>query len=79
MSVLASLSDGETLMIGGKEVEVMGIISAEDFAIAFKMHKQAMQMYFQSVEFKKHVSDFSPCVCDNGASGVCGTAGKVKH
>lgn len=50
-----------------------------DFAIAFKMHKQAMQMYFQSVEFKKHVSDFSPCVCDNGASGVCGTAGKVKH
>lgn len=38
-----------------------------------------MQMYFQSVEFKKHVSDFSQCVCDNGASGVCGTAGKVKH
>uniref|UniRef100_A0A671UIR7 RAD54 homolog B n=1 Tax=Sparus aurata TaxID=8175 RepID=A0A671UIR7_SPAAU len=32
VSVLASLSDGETLMIGGKEVEVMGIISAEDFA-----------------------------------------------
>ena len=32
VSTLASLSDGETLMIGGKEVEVMGIISAEDFA-----------------------------------------------
>lgn len=32
MSVLASLSEGETLMIGGKEVEVMGVISAEDFA-----------------------------------------------
>lgn len=32
VSVLASLSEGETLMIGGKEVEVMGIISAEDFA-----------------------------------------------
>uniref|UniRef100_A0A3Q1GFG3 RAD54 homolog B n=1 Tax=Acanthochromis polyacanthus TaxID=80966 RepID=A0A3Q1GFG3_9TELE len=32
VSQLASLSEGETLMIGGKEVEVMGIISAEDFA-----------------------------------------------
>nr|XP_040020634.1 DNA repair and recombination protein RAD54B [Gasterosteus aculeatus aculeatus] len=32
VSVLASLSEGETLMIGGKEVEVMGLISAEDFA-----------------------------------------------
>uniref|UniRef100_A0A8C2WWD6 RAD54 homolog B n=1 Tax=Cyclopterus lumpus TaxID=8103 RepID=A0A8C2WWD6_CYCLU len=32
VSVLASLSEGETLMIGGKEVEVMGVISAEDFA-----------------------------------------------
>ncbi len=30
--MLASLSEGETLMIGGKEVEVMGVISAEDFA-----------------------------------------------
>ncbi|KAK5605861.1 hypothetical protein CRENBAI_004772 [Crenichthys baileyi] len=32
VSELASLSEGETLMIGGKEIEVMGIISAEDFA-----------------------------------------------
>ncbi|XP_039885593.1 DNA repair and recombination protein RAD54B [Simochromis diagramma] len=32
VSELASLSEGETLMIGGKEVEVMGVISAEDFA-----------------------------------------------
>lgn len=32
MSQLASLCEGETLMIGGKEVEVMGVISAEDFA-----------------------------------------------
>lgn len=32
MSELASLAEGETLMIGGKEVEVMGVISAEDFA-----------------------------------------------
>ncbi|XP_027143114.1 DNA repair and recombination protein RAD54B [Larimichthys crocea] len=32
VSVLASLSEGETLMIGGKEVEVMGVISPEDFA-----------------------------------------------
>ncbi|CAK6960650.1 DNA repair and recombination protein RAD54B [Scomber scombrus] len=32
VSELASLSEGETLMIGGKEVEVMGVISASDFA-----------------------------------------------
>uniref|UniRef100_A0A8D3B9S1 RAD54 homolog B n=1 Tax=Scophthalmus maximus TaxID=52904 RepID=A0A8D3B9S1_SCOMX len=32
VSVLASLSEGQTLMIGGKEVEVMGVIAAEDFA-----------------------------------------------
>ncbi|KAM9310004.1 DNA repair and recombination protein RAD54B [Pholidichthys leucotaenia] len=32
VSELASLSEGETLMVGGKEVEVMGVISAEDFA-----------------------------------------------
>ncbi|XP_056142527.1 DNA repair and recombination protein RAD54B [Lampris incognitus] len=32
VSQLASLCEGETLMIGGKEVEVMGVISAEDFA-----------------------------------------------
>lgn len=32
VSELTSLSEGETLMIGGKEIEVMGIISAEDFA-----------------------------------------------
>uniref|UniRef100_I3JFK1 RAD54 homolog B n=1 Tax=Oreochromis niloticus TaxID=8128 RepID=I3JFK1_ORENI len=32
VSELASLSEGETLTIGGKEVEVMGVISAEDFA-----------------------------------------------
>uniref|UniRef100_A0A665WF49 RAD54 homolog B n=1 Tax=Echeneis naucrates TaxID=173247 RepID=A0A665WF49_ECHNA len=32
VSELASLSEGQTLMIGGKEVEVIGIISAEDFA-----------------------------------------------
>ncbi|KAM9851618.1 DNA repair and recombination protein RAD54B [Aulostomus maculatus] len=32
VSELVSLSEGETLMIGGKEVEVMGVISAEDFA-----------------------------------------------
>ncbi|XP_078143332.1 DNA repair and recombination protein RAD54B [Centroberyx gerrardi] len=32
VSELASLCEGETLMIGGKEVEVMGVISAEDFA-----------------------------------------------
>uniref|UniRef100_A0A8C7XGL5 RAD54 homolog B n=1 Tax=Oryzias sinensis TaxID=183150 RepID=A0A8C7XGL5_9TELE len=31
VSELASLSEGETLMIGGKEVEVMGIISSEDY------------------------------------------------
>lgn len=32
VSVLASLCEGETLMIGGKEAEVMGVISPEDFA-----------------------------------------------
>ncbi|XP_077577134.1 DNA repair and recombination protein RAD54B isoform X1 [Stigmatopora nigra] len=32
MSVLATLAEGETLMIGAKEVEVMGVISAEAFA-----------------------------------------------
>ncbi|XP_068180913.1 DNA repair and recombination protein RAD54B isoform X2 [Antennarius striatus] len=32
VSVLASLSEGETLMIGGKEVEVMGVISDEDYS-----------------------------------------------
>uniref|UniRef100_A0A3Q2PID2 RAD54 homolog B n=1 Tax=Fundulus heteroclitus TaxID=8078 RepID=A0A3Q2PID2_FUNHE len=32
VSELASLSEGETLMIGGKQIEVMGVISAEDFA-----------------------------------------------
>ncbi|XP_053182947.1 DNA repair and recombination protein RAD54B [Scomber japonicus] len=32
VSELASLSEGESLMIGGKEIEVMGIISAADFA-----------------------------------------------
>lgn len=32
VSELATLCDGQTLMIGGKEVEVMGVISAEDFA-----------------------------------------------
>uniref|UniRef100_A0A8C6V094 RAD54 homolog B n=1 Tax=Neogobius melanostomus TaxID=47308 RepID=A0A8C6V094_9GOBI len=32
VSELATLCEGQTLMIGGKEVEVMGIISAEDFA-----------------------------------------------
>lgn len=32
VSELASLSEGETLMIGGKEVEIMGVITAEDFA-----------------------------------------------
>ena len=32
VSELASLSEGQTLMIGGKEIEVMGVISAEDFA-----------------------------------------------
>ncbi|XP_026173424.1 DNA repair and recombination protein RAD54B [Mastacembelus armatus] len=32
VSELASLSEGQTLMIGGKEVEVMGIISPDDFA-----------------------------------------------
>ncbi|CAL8290832.1 unnamed protein product [Merluccius merluccius] len=32
VSELASLCEGETLMVGGKEVEVMGVISAEDFA-----------------------------------------------
>nr|XP_020462847.1 DNA repair and recombination protein RAD54B [Monopterus albus] len=32
VSELASLSEGQTLMIGGKEVEVMGVISPEDFA-----------------------------------------------
>nr|XP_019965375.1 PREDICTED: DNA repair and recombination protein RAD54B-like isoform X1 [Paralichthys olivaceus] len=32
VSELASLSEGQTLMVGGKEVEVMGIISAEDFS-----------------------------------------------
>ncbi|XP_034030765.1 DNA repair and recombination protein RAD54B [Thalassophryne amazonica] len=31
VSELASLCEGETLMIGGKEVEVMGVISPEDF------------------------------------------------
>lgn len=32
VSELASLSEGETLMVGGKEVEVMGLISAADYA-----------------------------------------------
>ncbi|XP_028325918.1 DNA repair and recombination protein RAD54B [Gouania willdenowi] len=32
VSQLATLSEGETLIIGGKEVEVMGLISAEDFS-----------------------------------------------
>ena len=32
VSELAALGEGETLMVGGKEVEVMGLISAEDFA-----------------------------------------------
>ncbi|XP_076009862.1 DNA repair and recombination protein RAD54B [Genypterus blacodes] len=32
VSELASLCEGETLMIGGKQVEVMGLVSAEDFA-----------------------------------------------
>lgn len=32
VSELASLSEGETLMIGGKEIEVMGLISAEEFS-----------------------------------------------
>ncbi|KAF3691906.1 DNA repair and recombination protein RAD54B [Channa argus] len=32
VSELSSLSEGQTLFIGGKEVEVMGIISPEDFA-----------------------------------------------
>uniref|UniRef100_A0A667X858 RAD54 homolog B n=1 Tax=Myripristis murdjan TaxID=586833 RepID=A0A667X858_9TELE len=32
VSELASLHEGESLKIGGKEVEVMGVISAEDFA-----------------------------------------------
>uniref|UniRef100_A0A8C5A0X6 RAD54 homolog B n=1 Tax=Gadus morhua TaxID=8049 RepID=A0A8C5A0X6_GADMO len=32
VSELAALCEGETLMVGGKEVEVMGVISAEDFA-----------------------------------------------
>ena len=32
VSELASLCEGETLMVGGKEVEVMGVISAKDFA-----------------------------------------------
>ncbi|RVE62649.1 hypothetical protein OJAV_G00159220 [Oryzias javanicus] len=32
VSELASLSEGETLMIGSKQVEVMGIVSSEDYA-----------------------------------------------
>lgn len=32
VSELASLTEGESLMIGGKEIEVMGVISAADFA-----------------------------------------------
>ncbi|XP_055083833.1 DNA repair and recombination protein RAD54B [Periophthalmus magnuspinnatus] len=32
VSELVTLCEGQTLMIGGKEVEVMGVISAEDFA-----------------------------------------------
>jgi len=32
VSELASLCEGETLMVGGKELEVMGLISAEDYA-----------------------------------------------
>ncbi|KAM6968402.1 DNA repair and recombination protein RAD54B [Aplochiton taeniatus] len=32
VSELASLCEGETLMVGGKEVEVMGVISDQDFA-----------------------------------------------
>lgn len=32
VSELATLSEGQTLMIGGKEVEVSGVISHEDFA-----------------------------------------------
>lgn len=32
VSELATLCEGQTLMIGGKEVEVMGVISVEDFS-----------------------------------------------
>lgn len=32
ISMLASLTEGETLIIGAKEVEVMGVISADTFA-----------------------------------------------
>lgn len=32
MSDLASLCEGETLMVGGKEAEVMGVVAPEDFA-----------------------------------------------
>lgn len=46
VSELASLSEGETLMIGGKQVEVMGIISAEDFAKG---------SCFQEVQIEKEV------------------------
>ncbi|KAM3873330.1 DNA repair and recombination protein RAD54B [Diretmus argenteus] len=48
VSELAALCEGETLMIGGKEVEVMGVVSAEDFARG---------RCFQEVQVEKEV----PC------------------
>ncbi|XP_069587811.1 DNA repair and recombination protein RAD54B [Ranitomeya imitator] len=39
---LESLDDGHTLMIGGKEIEVMGTISAEDFTSGRCFHSAVM-------------------------------------
>ncbi|XP_075438826.1 DNA repair and recombination protein RAD54B isoform X2 [Ascaphus truei] len=38
---LESLDDGQTLMIGGKEIEVMGVISAEDYSSGRCFHSGA--------------------------------------
>ncbi|XP_072107979.1 DNA repair and recombination protein RAD54B isoform X1 [Mobula birostris] len=38
---LASLSEGQTLMIGGKEIEIMGTISTEDFMSGRCFHNTA--------------------------------------
>ncbi|KAF3839783.1 hypothetical protein F7725_018500 [Dissostichus mawsoni] len=73
VSTLASLSDGETLMIGGKEVEVMGIISAEDFARG---------RCFQEVQVEEPVSKTAPPPSrGSGAKAFCSPllSGRADH
>ncbi|XP_074509839.1 DNA repair and recombination protein RAD54B [Sebastes fasciatus] len=75
VSVLASLSDGETLMIGGKEVEVMGVISAEDFASG---------RCFQEVQVEKeepHTRSAPPPGCRLASKPFCSPTllGRADH